>query len=466
MSQRFKIFFLLSFLPFWMVYAFSNPQEPYINQSLLGIVGNNKSDSAKVSALINVCREKCKIAQYTDARKFADAALSIAQKNNYTYGIADTYNMIGIIYWYIKDYDNALSFHLKALTLFENIASKKGIAATYTRIGHAYADIPDNKKALDYFTKALKLEQDLNNPLHISKNLNLIGFIYMRKAEYALALKYYFETYELVKKLDYKRGLAAIHHDIGEVYEKQNKTAEALDEAKKGLKYALQVGESKMIEEAYSGLEKIYLSKKDYKSAYDARLKYDEILLWLSNADHAGKIRQMEMDYEYEKKLTEEKIKIENEKEIASIKLASQTRLIYFAFAGTLATILFSVFIYRSYKKQQEANRLLKETQQQLIESEKMAAIGGVASRLAHEILNPLNFINNFSGTSSELMDELKLTLDDSEAMGNAAIITDNLKKIKEHGEKATAIVRQLESHAHKGTAHKFFEAGDANADN
>jgi len=432
-------------------------QKPDGNESLLGIVGSINSDSVKVLKLISICREKCKVAQYTEARKYADAAMLLSQKANYTNGIAEANNHIGIIYWYIKEYDNALSFHLKALEIYQSEQSKSGIAFTFTRIGHAYADMPDYDKALNYFKKALNLELELNNPINISKNLNLIGFIYTKQKEYDKALKYYFETFELVHTHNYIRGQAAIHHDIAQVYLQQNKIDEALKFSKKGLEISLQVGESKMTEEAYGGLEKIYVAKKDFKAAYEARLKYDEILFALSDADHAGKIRQMEMDYEYDKKLAEDRIKLENEKALASVKLASQRRLIYFSLIGIILTILFSVFIYRSYVKQQRANKLLKETQQQLIEIEKMAAIGIVASRMAHEILNPLNFINNFSEISEELMDEITPSLK-NEARENARIISDNLKKIKEHGQKAATIVKQIESHSQKGTTHEFFD--------
>lgn len=448
----------LSFLPGSLCNIYA--QQTSSSESLLGIIGSAKSDSAKVSELINVCRAQCKIAQYTEARRFADAAMLLAQKANYTNGIAEANNQIGIIYWYIKEYDNALSFHLKALNIYQSTLYKAGIAATFTRIGHAYADMPDYDKALDYFTKALQLERELNNPINISNNLNLIGFVHTKRKEYDLALQYYLETYKLVYNNNYERGKAAIHHDIAEVFLHQNKTDEALAYAKKGLEVSLQLGESKMTEEAYNGLEKIYLQKKQYQQAYEARLKYDEILSMLSDADHAGKIRQMEMDYEYDKKLAGDRIKMENEKTITLVKLAAQRKLIYIILAAIIVTVIFSVFIYRSYVKQQKANNLLKETQQQLIESEKMAAIGTVASRMAHEILNPLNFINNFSETSAELMDEITPSLLTKDAKENGALIADNLNKIKEHGQKATAIVRKLETHNRKGTTREFFEDG------
>jgi tetratricopeptide (TPR) repeat protein len=424
---------------------------------LLDIIGSTDADTLKVAKLIQGCRQRCKTAEYTEARKFADAALLLAGEINYTKGVAEANNQIGVVYWYIKDYENSLSYHLKALRLFENLADKKGIAETYTRIGHAYADMPDYDKALLCFNKALVLEETLGNKDHIADNLNLVGFIYMKRKDYQQALNYYFQTFKIVNERYNLRGQAAIYHDIAEVYEHQNKIDQALEYARKGLDIALMVGENKMTEEAYSGLEKIYVRKNDFKKAYEARLKYDEIVAALNDANHAGKIRQMEMDYAYDKKTSEDNLRMEKEAEITSLKMASQKRLNYFYLVGAILALLFSAFIYRGYRKQQAINQKLRAMQQQLIESEKMATLGIVASRMAHEMLNPLNFVSNFSVVSIELLDE-NFKNDAECTQEHNTLIKSNLEKIHEHALKATAIVKQLEDMSNKGTAYEFFK--------
>ncbi len=107
----------------------------------------------------------------------------------------------------------------------------------------------------------------------------------------------------------------------------------------------------------------------------------------------------------------------------------------------------------------------LKATQKQLIQSEKMASLGELTAGIAHEIQNPLNFINNFSEVSKEMMEEMKEEIDKGDIDEIKLIATDieqNLEKIIHHGKRADAIVKGMLEHSRKSSGHK--EMTDINA--
>ena len=159
-------------------------------------------------------------------------------------------------------------------------------------------------------------------------------------------------------------------------------------------------------------------------------------------------------------------------------KLNARVRL-YLVVVAAFALLIIGIILWRNYKRQKLNNDLLSEqkeeiaaqrdnlahtlgalksTQNQLIQAEKMASLGELTAGIAHEIQNPLNFVNNFSEVSVELLTELE----EEEEKGNTAEVlaiandlTQNLQKISYHGKRAEAIVKGMLEHSRSSSGQK-----------
>ncbi len=159
-----------------------------------------------------------------------------------------------------------------------------------------------------------------------------------------------------------------------------------------------------------------------------------------------------------------------------------QTWWAYVVYAILFIVALWSFIAYRS-RNLKKANKVLEEkvsdrtrdlqesltnlkaTQSQLIQAEKMASLGELTAGIAHEIQNPLNFVNNFSEVSTELLEEMKEEIENGDLVEVKAITEDviqNLEKILTHGRRADGIVKGMLQHSRGSSGEK--EPTDINA--
>jgi len=195
----------------------------------------------------------------------------------------------------------------------------------------------------------------------------------------------------------------------------------------------------------------------------------------LQDSIAADQSKYRTLSFETEQQISANEIAIselENENKLSAVtkKFTMGIAALFIMLAGT---------IYYRFKTKQKANQVLQEqkerveytltelkaTQAQLIHAEKMASLGELTAGIAHEIQNPLNFVNNFSELNTELIHELeeevnKGNLDDVRAI--AADIKLNEQKINHHGKRADAIVKGMLQHSRKSTGAK--EPTDVNA--
>jgi signal transduction histidine kinase len=196
--------------------------------------------------------------------------------------------------------------------------------------------------------------------------------------------------------------------------------------------------------------------------------KYYQLNDTIQQTQNRFKIAQ----YENEKKETaqDERInQLRQERAVQEATLSKRNMVLWVSFSALLIICVSLVFLYRQFRINNKTLLTLRKTQHQLILSEKIRSLGELTAGIAHEIQNPLNFVNNFSEVNTELIEELKNEKSkiknernenlEEELLNN---IAQNEQKINHHGKRAEAIVRDMLQHSRASSGKK--EPADINA--
>ncbi|MEO7766806.1 MAG: ATP-binding protein, partial [Ferruginibacter sp.] len=302
-------------------------------------------------------------------------------------------------------------------------------------------------------------------------SLNDIGKVYAKKGNYATAREYHERAISFAKKFDLQLDIAQSYLGLGNAWYKEGLYNEALTAYLNAQSTSQYVNLKKELKEAYQGLAVNYAALKDFKNAYRYQALYTNIKDTLFNSDIAEKINNLQTDFDIQKKQGQidslEKDRSLQKTELGRQKFVRNTLLGILVFALLITFILFSLYrkVGRRTAQLRRSLKDLKSTQAQLIQSEKMASLGELTAGIAHEIQNPLNFVNNFSELNKELIVELKdaigkENLEEVEAL--AGDIALNEDKINFHGKRAAAIIKGMLQHSRASASQK--ELTDINA--
>ena len=408
-------------------------------------------------------------ANYPDALKYYFDALRINEEINNKPDIAVTLCNIGIVYNSQKDYQKALTYITKANKIDEEMGNKSGIAANLGDIGELYRNLNNHEKALEYVLKSLQLYKELGDKNGIARDLGNLGVIYTEQKNYSKALDYHLQSLKISEELGVKIETAASLGNIGILYlatAKATATGKynfaALRKAKvytdSAITICREIGDLNSLSANYNRLSEIQSLLGDNKSALKSYKDYALIKDSIFNIEKDKKLTETAMQYAFDKK--EAAAKASQEK-----KDIRQRNLRNSIIAGAAVLLLVLIALVNRYRYKQKANKELaaayenlKNTQQQLVQSEKMAAFGVMAKRMAHEIQNPLNFVNNFSELSQGLAQEIISSNNEEDKKEAAQDLIGNLEKINHHGNRAANIINQLQEHARSGTVQQFFE--------
>jgi two-component system NtrC family sensor kinase len=367
---------------------------------------------------------------------------------------------IGEAYIILKDYPKAIDYLRKYIG-----SNNEGLAYAYFDMGVAFAGLNRLDSAHVYEQKAIETFAKYNyeEPLVYQA----LGDINMQSGKLEEALKYYQKSLLISLRKNESRALAYAYNKIASFYKNVSKSDSAIYYAEKGLQESKLINQKKTILEAAALLSELY-------EPTDTRLSLDYLKIADAYKDSifgAGNIEAVQTLVAREE---------DRQKEIQAAKVAYQNQLkVYGLIGGLVILVLIAFFLYRNNRKEKNAKQLLqnknevieqtlshlKTTQAQLVQQEKMASLGELTAGIAHEIQNPLNFVNNFSEVNVELVDELKSEL----AIGNMQLaneiadsIKDNEKKINHHGSRADAIVKSMLQHSRASSGKK--EPTDINA--
>ncbi|MES1217711.1 MAG: ATP-binding protein, partial [Bacteroidota bacterium] len=244
---------------------------------------------------------------------------------------------------------------------------------------------------------------------------------------------------------------------LSRAYLKKQMPDSALYYATAGLASASKDGTLEFMRDNTLALAGAYAFKNDFRNAYRYYNLYITYRDSMVNSEIKNKTAVMENNHEVEKKEVQITL-LRQQKKAQQNSLIAVSAVLFLILVSAIMLLRSNRLKQRARQKIEKAYTKLKTTQAQLIQSEKMASLGELTAGIAHEIQNPLNFVNNFSDVNSELIEEMQSEMDKGNIKSAKALsdeIKENEEKIKHHGKRADRIVKGMLEHSRSGTGVK-----------
>ena len=320
-------------------------------------------------------------------------------------GLCDTYNNL-------ERYDKSAVIYDKIIALTISQASKSNLYATYNKAAMANYFIQNYDKARSYMSLSLEETNESIHTYYNARQESLEGQILKDQRQYASAIQYFERALGTYQDLNRVNSLPFMYMYIAECYQQLGQFPKALTNALMALQKEKEATTSRTKVESKLSLflSEIYEELGQRNNAYQYLKRYQEIRARKDQLDIENRLADIQINETIQQ--SQIKIKAAEQKRLIAAQESKTQRLWNFGISGALlSALLLSFILYRNNQSKKKANELLSEqkeeiqktlrqlesTQAQLIQSEKMASLGELTAGIAHEIQNPLNFVNNLS---------------------------------------------------------------------